>query len=188
MKIEVRFCSRVGDAKKRVVQSNLGIQCVSGGNPMQRAFDFTSVRGAAAPAVWVIVAAQFRHPAGVVFDDAAAGDVIRIAQTDFSHTVRIEPFVTRLMANYPNPFNPETWIPFELSQDADVTVHIYGLDGGIVRTLDLGHHMQGEYRARESAAYWDGRNQMGERVASGVYVYELLAGDHRAVRRMVIGK
>jgi hypothetical protein len=111
-----------------------------------------------------------------------------IAQTDFSHTVRIEPFVTRLMANYPNPFNPETWIPFELSQDADVTVHIYGLDGGIVRTLDLGHHMQGEYRARESAAYWDGRNQMGERVASGVYVYELLAGDHRAVRRMVIGK
>ena len=63
MKIAVRFRFRVGDAKKRVIQSNLGIQCVPGGNPMQRAFDFTPVRSAPSPAVWVIVTAQFRHPA-----------------------------------------------------------------------------------------------------------------------------
>ncbi|MAF09382.1 hypothetical protein CMK11_02935 [Candidatus Poribacteria bacterium] len=92
------------------------------------------------------------------------------------------------MANYPNPFNPETWIPFELSRDADVTVRIYGLDGKVVQKLDLGYQPMGEYRARGRAAYWDGRNEIGERVASGVYVYELLAGEERAVRRMVISK
>jgi hypothetical protein len=111
----------------------------------------------------------------------------RIA-TDFVFPFRVEPFQTRLMANYPNPFNPETWIPFELASDSDVTVRIYGLDGEIVRTLDLGYRPVGEYRARESAAYWDGRNETGERVASGLYVYELIAGDQRAVRRMVISK
>ncbi|MAF12491.1 hypothetical protein CMK11_18755 [Candidatus Poribacteria bacterium] len=101
---------------------------------------------------------------------------------------RIEPYRFDLMANYPNPFNPETWIPFELAEDADVTVRIYGLDGTVVRTLDLGYRPQGEYVARASAAYWDGRNDIGERVASGVYVYELVAGDRRAVRRMVVRK
>ena len=108
--------------------------------------------------------------------------------TGFSYPFRVEPYRFALMANYPNPFNPETWIPFELSRDADVTVRIYGLDGSIVRTLDLGYRPIGEYRARGSAAYWDGRNEAGERVASGVYVYELLAGEERAVRRMVISK
>ena len=111
----------------------------------------------------------------------------RIA-TDFVFPFRVEPFQTRLMANYPNPFNPETWIPFELAADSDVTLRIYGLDGKIVRTLELGYRPMGEYRARESAAYWDGRNEIGERVASGLYVYELQAGDQRAVRRMVISK
>ncbi len=108
--------------------------------------------------------------------------------TGFAYPFLIDPFRFQLMANYPNPFNPETWIPFELSQDADVTLRIYGLDGKIVRVLDLGYRPMGEYRARESAAYWDGRNEVGERVASGVYVYELLAGEQRAVRRMVISK
>ena len=108
--------------------------------------------------------------------------------TGFSYPFRVEPYRFALMANYPNPFNPETWIPFELSKDADVTVRVYGLDGKVVRTLDLGYKPMGEYRARESAAYWDGRNEVGERVASGVYVYELTAGDQRAVRRMVISK
>ncbi|HIF23054.1 MAG TPA: hypothetical protein EYQ27_14405 [Gemmatimonadetes bacterium] len=107
---------------------------------------------------------------------------------DFIYTFHNEPYQFQLMANYPNPFNPETWIPFELSSDADVTVRIYGLDGEIVRTLDLGYQPMGEYRARESAAYWDGRNEIGERVASGLYVYELQAGEQRAVRRMVISK
>jgi hypothetical protein len=108
--------------------------------------------------------------------------------TGFSYPFRVDPYRFELMANYPNPFNPETWIPFELAEDAQVTVLIYGLDGRIVRTVDLGHRPIGEYRSRELAAYWDGRNEIGERVASGVYVYELQAGDRRAIRRMVIGK
>ncbi|MAF12081.1 hypothetical protein CMK11_16680 [Candidatus Poribacteria bacterium] len=79
-------------------------------------------------------------------------------------------------------------MPFELAAEADVTVRVYGLDGTVVRTLELGRRAIGEYRARDEAAYWDGRNESGEHVASGVYVYELLAGEQRAVRRMVISK
>ncbi|MAF09198.1 hypothetical protein CMK11_02005 [Candidatus Poribacteria bacterium] len=109
-------------------------------------------------------------------------------ETDFVFPFRVEPFRTRVMANYPNPFNPETWIPFELAADSDVTVRVYGLDGTVVRTLDLGRRAMGEYRERDEAAYWDGRNETGERVSSGVYVYELTAGDERRVGRMTILK
>ena len=111
-----------------------------------------------------------------------------LIETGFAFPFRIEPFQTRLMANYPNPFNPETWIPFELAEAADVTIRVYGLDGGLVRKLDLGARSVGEYVGREDAAYWDGRNAEGERVASGVYVYELTAGDYHALRRMVVMK
>ena len=111
-----------------------------------------------------------------------------LVETDFTFPFRIEPFQTRLMANYPNPFNPETWIPFELAEAADVTIRIYGLDGGLVRKLELGPQGVGEYVGREDAAYWDGRNAEGEAVASGVYVYELAAGDYHALRRMVVMK
>ncbi len=109
-------------------------------------------------------------------------------ETSFAFAFRVEPFQTRLMANYPTPFNPETWIPFELAADARVTIGIYDLLGGRVRTLDVGARPMGERRHRDKAAYWDGRNARGERVASGVYVYELTAGDTRAVRRMVVRK
>ncbi len=109
-------------------------------------------------------------------------------RADFAYPFRIEPYRFALMANYPNPFNPETWIPFELAQDADVTLRIYDLAGATVRTLDLGRRAMGEHAARDHAAYWDGRNEIGEPAASGVYIYELEAGDTRAMRRMVIGK
>ena len=109
-------------------------------------------------------------------------------ETGFAHTFRVEPFQTRLMANYPNPFNPETWIPFELAEAADVTIRVYGVDGRLVRTLELGRRDVGEYAGRDEAAYWDGANASGEAVASGVYIYELTAGDYRAVRRMVVRK
>ena len=95
---------------------------------------------------------------------------------------------TALLANYPNPFNPETWIPYQLSEPADVVVHIYGVNGALVRTLELGHQLAGTYQSRTRAAYWDGRNQLGEPVASGVYFYTLSAGDFTATRKMLIRK
>ena len=109
-------------------------------------------------------------------------------EPNFRFAYSIDPYRTRLMANFPNPFNPETWIPFELSDDSDVTIRIYSLNGELVRTLDMGRLAQGLYADSADAAYWDGRNANGEQVSSGVYIYELTADDHRAVRRMVISK
>ena len=98
------------------------------------------------------------------------------------------PSETLLLANYPNPFNPETWIPYHLSEPADVTLTIYTADGKLVRTLVLGHQPAGIYENKSRAAYWDGRNTIGERVASGVYFYTLTAGDVGATRKMLIMK
>ena len=98
------------------------------------------------------------------------------------------PETTALLANYPNPFNPETWIPYQLAKAADVSVTIYAADGSVVRTLALGHQDAGMYHNRSQAAYWDGRNAFGESVASGVYFYTLTAGDFAATRKMLILK
>jgi len=95
---------------------------------------------------------------------------------------------TALLPNYPNPFNPETWIPFSLSADSDVRLEVYDVDGGLVRTLNLGLVEAGEYTTKADAAYWDGRNDTGERVASGVYFYRLTAGSYSETRRLVILK
>ena len=95
---------------------------------------------------------------------------------------------TTLLANYPNPFNPETWIPFDLSERADVTVTIYDVNGGAVRKIELGARAAGTHRAPERAAYWDGRNDEGETVGSGVYFAELRAGDTRRTQRIVLMK
>ena len=93
-----------------------------------------------------------------------------------------------LLANFPNPFNPETWIPYQLAKPADVSIGIYAIDGKLVRTLDLGHQPTGMYQTRSRAAYWDGKNQFGEPVASGVYFYTITAGDFTATRKMLIRK
>ena len=98
------------------------------------------------------------------------------------------PTKTRLLANYPNPFNPETWIPYQLAKPADVTLTLYDIQGRVVRHLDLGHQRAGIYQNRSRAAYWDGRNAQGEPVASGVYFYTLTAGDFSATRKMFIRK
>ncbi len=98
------------------------------------------------------------------------------------------PQETVLLHNYPNPFNPETWIPYRLAQDAFVTLTIYDQSGQIVRTLDVGHQIAGYYTDRMKAAYWDGKNEFGEGVASGVYFYHLSAGDYSATRKMLILK
>jgi hypothetical protein len=80
---------------------------------------------------------------------------------------------TALLQNYPNPFNPETWLPYQLSKEADVTIYVYDLKGSLVRILTLGQKPSGFYLTKEKAAYWDGRNDLGERVASGIYFYQL---------------
>ena len=98
------------------------------------------------------------------------------------------PEETALLPNYPNPFNPETWIPYHLAEPADVTVRIYAADGALVRTLTLGHQAAGIYENRTRAAYWDGKNAVGESVASGVYFYTLTAGDFMTTRKMLIRK
>ena len=93
-----------------------------------------------------------------------------------------------LLPNYPNPFNPETWIPYRLSHASDVDITIYDTRGMVVRRLDLGHQMAGYYTDRTKAAYWNGRDESGELVASGIYFYQLRTGDYTALRRMVILK
>ncbi|MYH81036.1 hypothetical protein F4141_10070, partial [Candidatus Poribacteria bacterium] len=92
----------------------------------------------------------------------------------------LTPTETVLLPNYPNPFNPETWIPYQLAEPANVTLRIYSPDGKLVRTLALGHQAAGIYRHRGHAAYWDGDNEFGEPVANGVYFYTLTAGDFSA--------
>ena len=98
------------------------------------------------------------------------------------------PEETRLLANYPNPFNPETWIPYHLANPSDVRITIYDTRGVLVRQLDLGHQREGYYTSRSRAAYWDGRNGVGERVASGIYFYQLQADHLSLLHRMVILK
>ena len=100
----------------------------------------------------------------------------------------MHPDVTALLPNYPNPFNPETWIPYHLAHPADVTLTIYDTTGVMIHQLDLGHQPAGYYTDRTQAVYWDGRNSLGETVGSGVYFYQLQAGDFSATRKLVILK
>ena len=124
--------------------------------------------------------AQGRHPTDATFQSG-----IRFLEQLLT---ALTPKETALLPNYPNPFNPETWIPYHLSNDADVQISIYDTKGVLVRRLDLGYQMAGYYTYRAKAAYWNGRNESGESVANGLYFYQLRAGDYTALRRMVIVK
>ena len=104
------------------------------------------------------------------------------------HDLSQVPEETSLLPNYPNPFNPETWIPYQLATSTEVTVAIHAADGRLVRTLSLGHRTAGVYKSKGRAVYWDGRNVQGEPVASGVYFYTLVAGDFTATRKLLIRK
>ena len=95
---------------------------------------------------------------------------------------------TALLPNYPNPFNPETWIPYQLAEPAEVLLTIYAVNGMLIRTLALGHQPIGIYQDKKRAMYWNGENEIGESVASGVYFYTLTAGDFTATRKMLIIK
>ena len=100
----------------------------------------------------------------------------------------MRPDKTQLLANYPNPFNPETWIPYHLANPSNVRVTIYDTRGIVVRQLDLGHQREGYYTSRSRAAYWDGRNAFGEPVASGIYFYQFQADNRSFLRKMLILK
>ena len=100
----------------------------------------------------------------------------------------LRPTQTALLANYPNPFNPETWMPYQLAEDSDTIIRIYDAAGHVVHTLNLGYQTAGHYVDKSQAAYWDGRNDFGEQMASGVYFYQLVAGDTSATRKLVIQK
>ena len=131
-----------------------------------------------------------------------AGDLIRTLQHEISATdihraftelrltaADLIPKSTVLLANYPNPFNPETWLPYQLANDAEVEIRIYSSAGHLVRHLDLGFQQAGYYIGKSRAAYWDGRNDLGERLASGVYFYQLSTPESsEATRKMVIMK
>ncbi len=108
-----------------------------------------------------------------------------LAALTFTETA---PKTTALLANYPNPFNPETWMPYQLAKPAEVSISIHSADGKLVRTLELGQLPIGVYYNKSRAAYWDGRNESGESVASGIYFYTLTAGDFTATGKMIISK
>ena len=99
-----------------------------------------------------------------------------------------QPMQNLLLQNYPNPFNPETWIPYQLSEDSPVSISIYDTTGQLIRTLSLGFQSAGFYNSQGRAAYWDGRNALGERVASGIYFYQLTTPSFQQTRRLVIVK
>ena len=117
-------------------------------------------------------------------DDTSQRGILMLQQLLASLT----PKETSLLPNYPNPFNPETWIPYQLAKPTNVTLHIYRVDGRLIRTLTLGHQPAGTYQSKNRAAYWDGKNEVGEPVASGVYFYTLTAADFSATRKMLIMK
>ncbi|RKU05555.1 hypothetical protein C6503_27080 [Candidatus Poribacteria bacterium] len=113
------------------------------------------------------------------------------AGTAAAPSVELPPVIpdkTVLLSNFPNPFNPETWIPYQLATPADVTLTIYDIRGVVVRELKLGHQAAGMYHSRSRAIHWDGRNMFGEKVATGIYFYTLKAGDYAATRKLLIRK
>ena len=121
-------------------------------------------------------------------DDGSIAFRQGIANLRYLLASRIIPQETALLANYPNPFNPETWIPYQLATPAEVAVTIYDMNGGAVRRLEVGHRPAGMYQNRSRALYWDGRNQHGESVASGLYFYTLKSGEFTGTRKMLIRK
>ncbi len=114
--------------------------------------------------------------------------LIALPETQLPEKQLIAPSRTAFFQNYPNPFNPETWMPYQLAERADVKIRIFTIQGELIRTLNMGPREPGFYVSKERAAYWDGRNEAGERVGSGVYLYTIQAGRFMATRRMVVSK
>ena len=176
-----------------------GLQGDVNGDGVVNVFDLVQVAGAiggggAAPSAYSLdpsiisaadVARWLAGAQGLGVGDATFQQGIRFLE---QLLVALTPKETTLLPNYPNPFNPETWIPYRLAQEAEVAIAIYDTKGTLVRRLALGNQEAGYYAGRGKAAYWDGRNEDGEAVASGIYIYQFRAGDYAAARRMVIVK
>ena len=150
--------------------------------------DFAQVQsqfGNAAPAASHTPQEQLRR----IVERDNPGAVVRVVmQFPEKRLAEPTPKETVLLANYPNPFNPETWIPYRLAKAADVTLTIYATSGEVVRSLALGHQPAGNYVNRAQAAYWDGKDVFGEPVASGLYFYSLTTDDFSATRKMLVAK
>ncbi|MBC8234025.1 T9SS type A sorting domain-containing protein [bacterium] len=140
------------------------------------------------PGVYLILAIKKGYKAGIARVTVEAGkETIK----DFELKPNPEENVDEsfdLYPNYPEPFNPETWIPYRLATDEPVTISIYNQNGQLVRTLHLGEKKAGVYVTKDKAAYWDGRDSLGQKVASGIYFYTLQAGNFTATRKMTIMK
>ena len=138
------------------------------------------------PAEHAALVSEWLTEARLADDDS---DVFRQGIATLEHLIHTTvPIETALLPNYPNPFNPETWIPYDLAEDADVHIDIYNLKGESVRRLSVGFQTAGTYRTPSRAAYWDGRNEVGEPVVSGLYFYTFTASDFSATRKMLIVK
>ena len=196
-----------------IVASNFGKQGENAadinGDGVVNIIDLTLVAGAfgntaSAPGVWSrdLEIAPTRAEVEVWLREARR---INLTDPTFQRGIRVlrqllaalTPKETALLPNYPNPFNPETWIPYQLAAPADVSISIYAADGRLIRRLDLGYQAVGIYESRARAAYWDGKNALGEPAASGVYFYTLstestrdsvTAGEFTATRKMLIQK
>jgi hypothetical protein len=112
----------------------------------------------------------------------------QIEQAYLNTLIELIPAKTVLFQNYPNPFNPETWIPYQIAQDAQVTIEIFNIAGELIHRIELGNQTAGWYMTKDKAAFWNGCNKVGESVASGIYFYKLNAGNYSAVRKMLIVK
>ena len=143
-----------------------------------------------APGVWGVIGISVTDKArNNIYHDFTEITRFEVTEIPAAPTVQVTlPDKNALLANYPNPFNPETWIPYQLAAAADVTLTIYAVDGKPVRTLVLGQQSGGMYQSKSRAAYWDGRNEHNEPVASGLYFYTLTAGEFSETRKMLIRK
>lgn len=161
---------------------------VSGGCVMQSS-SFRIVGAAGRPVIGVmsglstIVHMGFRH-SGSVISNEENGFSVALAPSIASVDGNANPNAGQ---NYPNPFNPETWIPYQLATDTNVIFTIYNANGRVIRTLNLGHQKAGAHISKDRAAYWDGKDEAGEPVASGIYFYTIQAGElFTATRKMVV--
>ncbi len=141
---------------------------------------------------------------GDLIEISGYDDVGNLVSNPAVHTVTVEqinqaflsvtlntrrlPSISALLQNYPNPLNPETWIPYQLNEGGQVDINIYDTHGRLVRTLEIGYREAGFHLDRSRAAYWDGRNTRNEQVASGVYFYQIQVGVYNAIRRMLVLK